>query len=521
MKKNVLLPIATATLLSFSTNYSTAQGLAVNTSGAAPVASAMLDVSATDKGMLTPRMTNAQRNAIASPATGLLIFQTDGTPGFYYYSGSAWTAVAGATSAGWGLSGNSGTSASSNFVGTTDGVPLRFRVNNEWVGEVTAGASVSLGQNAGKNQSASVKNTAVGTQSLATNVNGDFNVAIGYQSLNLNTGYANTAIGYQSLAVNRGFGGNTGVGYQSLASNTDGNGNTATGYQSLTANTTGTGNTGTGNYTVYANTTGSSNSGFGGSAIQNNTTGNSNSACGYVAMMQNTTGNSNSAFGAQSLFSNVTGSNNTAVGYNADVSTSNLSNATVIGANAICNASNKVRIGNSSVSVIEGQVAFTSVSDARFKTQIQENVPGLSFIMKLKPVTYHFDTRKYERFVGQADSNIQKHAADFAAAEQILHTGFLAQDVEKAAQEAGFDFSGIHKPQSEKDNYSLAYAEFTVPLVKAVQEQQQTIAALQQAKTTLEKSNTEMRTQLAELVARMQALENAKSATTLPDSGNK
>ena len=60
-----------------------------------PNSSAQLDVSSTTKGLLTPRMTAAQRTAIASPAAGLLVYQTDGTSGFYYYNGSAWTALSG------------------------------------------------------------------------------------------------------------------------------------------------------------------------------------------------------------------------------------------------------------------------------------------------------------------------------------------------------------------------------------------------------------------------------------------
>jgi len=60
---------------------------------ATPSASALLELSSTTKGLLTPRMTLANRNAIAAPATGLLIFQTDNTPGFYYYTGSAWKSV--------------------------------------------------------------------------------------------------------------------------------------------------------------------------------------------------------------------------------------------------------------------------------------------------------------------------------------------------------------------------------------------------------------------------------------------
>lgn len=76
------------------------QGMAVNTTGAAADASAMLDVSTTSKGVLVPRMTTAQKRAIASPATGLLVYQTDSTAGFYYYDGSSWPLIGGASSSG-------------------------------------------------------------------------------------------------------------------------------------------------------------------------------------------------------------------------------------------------------------------------------------------------------------------------------------------------------------------------------------------------------------------------------------
>jgi hypothetical protein len=82
-----------------------------------PNASAALEVNSTTKGFLLPSMTQTQRNAIASPATGLLIYQTDQTAGFYYYNGSAWTAIAGAAAGGGG-----GASSSSNtLIYTTDG----------------------------------------------------------------------------------------------------------------------------------------------------------------------------------------------------------------------------------------------------------------------------------------------------------------------------------------------------------------------------------------------------------------
>lgn len=61
-------------------------GIGTNT----PAPSAQLDVTSTNKGALLPRMTMAQRNSIATPALGLLIYQIDNTPGFYYFDGVIW-----------------------------------------------------------------------------------------------------------------------------------------------------------------------------------------------------------------------------------------------------------------------------------------------------------------------------------------------------------------------------------------------------------------------------------------------
>jgi len=70
----------------------------INDDGSTPDNSAMLDISSTSKGLLIPRMTQAERDAIGSPAEGLMIYQTDGTAGFYYYNGTVWTAVGGSSS---------------------------------------------------------------------------------------------------------------------------------------------------------------------------------------------------------------------------------------------------------------------------------------------------------------------------------------------------------------------------------------------------------------------------------------
>jgi hypothetical protein len=87
MKKYLLLIVLFISSLA-SINLSYAQGVAVNTDGSTADPSAVLDVKSTAKGILVPRMAFSDRSLITSPATGLLIYQTDNTPGFYYNAGT-------------------------------------------------------------------------------------------------------------------------------------------------------------------------------------------------------------------------------------------------------------------------------------------------------------------------------------------------------------------------------------------------------------------------------------------------
>ena len=86
MRKMKRLLIAITIILSYNL---TAQ-VAVNIDGSSPNSSAMLDVKSDTAGILIPRMTKTQRDAINSPATGLLIYQTDSHPGFYSYDSTKW-----------------------------------------------------------------------------------------------------------------------------------------------------------------------------------------------------------------------------------------------------------------------------------------------------------------------------------------------------------------------------------------------------------------------------------------------
>lgn len=106
-------------------------------------ASAALDVKSISKGFLAPRLTQTQRLAITSPAQGLLVYQTDGTTGFYYFN-AVWIPLAAATNA-WSLTGNTGTNFATNFLGTTDNTSLRFRTNNTHRMIIDSLGNVSIG----------------------------------------------------------------------------------------------------------------------------------------------------------------------------------------------------------------------------------------------------------------------------------------------------------------------------------------------------------------------------------------
>lgn len=104
-----------------------------------PAASSILDLTSTSQGLLAPRMTAAQRTAIASPATGLLVYQTDGTAGFYYYDGGAWVAY-GATTV---------TTNASLTGNGSPGSPLGIRLTNSntWTANQTFGGTFLITSN--------------------------------------------------------------------------------------------------------------------------------------------------------------------------------------------------------------------------------------------------------------------------------------------------------------------------------------------------------------------------------------
>jgi hypothetical protein len=148
LKAVVLLLLINAAL---AVNPVSAQ-VAINTDGSSPDSSAMLDIQSDTAGLLIPRMTATQRDAIKSPAEGLMVFVTDDNT-FYYYTGSAWTLISGDTGS-WTTSGQYIYPADSNDnVGIGTSTPAgKFQVATRYY-TGTYGADVCNGGSATASES--------------------------------------------------------------------------------------------------------------------------------------------------------------------------------------------------------------------------------------------------------------------------------------------------------------------------------------------------------------------------------
>ena len=400
-----------------------AQSVGVGTSS--PNASAQLDVSSSSKGLLIPRMDSNAVKAIANPAPGLMVYDSSRKQLFVNMGTAAaadWENIV--AKSGWGLTGNAGTGANS-YIGTTDNTALQFEINNTLAGKLDpAYQSVALGLDAGANNMG--EGVAIGT--YAQGANAASPIALGYFAMANNTGSFNIGIGQQTLEYSTG-GGNIAIGSIALFSNNSGENNIGIGFETL----------------------------------QNTTNSYYNTAIGT---------NTGRAFD--------NGYNNVFLGANCDVNGAGYYNVIAIGQGVICTASDQAVIGNSATNSIGGYANWTNFSDGRYKKNMKEGVKGLDFIMRLRPITYNLDVTGIRNHLGQKAPSDAGTQQSIREREATLFSGFAAQDVEAAAVASGYEFSGVDKPKNANGFYGLRYGDFVVPLVKAVQEQQQMIVALQQ-----------------------------------------
>ena len=272
---------------------------------------------------------------------------------------------------------------------------------------------------------------------------------------------------------------NTAIGSSALFNDTTGERNTASGAGALSSNTTGFSNTASGVSALQSNSTGFFNTASGFSALELNTTGGGNTASGVFALESNTTGGDNTATGVSALANNTTGARNTAIGSGADVSKGDLTNATAIGAGATVDASNKIRLGDAEVTVVEGP-PYSVVSDKAKKENFQP-VDGEGALGKIRSLTL-----TSWNFIGQDP-------------RRSRHYGPVAQEFFAAF---GHDSIGtIGTPTT------ITSTDMAGVLMIAVQALEERTAVLQQEKERLKEAVEASKAENAELRARLEAVE--------------
>ncbi|QQS30941.1 MAG: tail fiber domain-containing protein [Sphingobacteriales bacterium] len=362
----------------------------------------------------------------------------------------------------------------------------------------TAGGFGALWENTTGNN-----NSAFGRGALVSNTTGYSNVAIGVSTLSRSVNRSNNVAVGDSTLYNNGFG---------VASNAtfEGTQNTAVGSKALLNNTTGWQNTAFGYHALYNNVTGTGNTAMGIAALYANTNGAGNVAIGFGALGANTSGQLNVAIGDDALYGNSTGFYNTGVGVSSGGNVAGLNNSVAVGYASFPNNSNVALLGNTTTTC-GGFSNWNNWSDGRFKINVQENVVGLAFINVLRPITYTADMHKLNAFIygdkaQEYETNL-KEIIQQRAGE--IQSGFIAQEVEAAAQQTGYVFNGVIAPDNpDNQYYTLSYAAFVVPLVKAVQELNQMIETQNTTISHLQQKTEKMEAELQQIRAMLTGTKN-------------
>ncbi len=338
------------------------------------------------------------------------------------------------------------------YTGATQEVDLgafNLKVNGITIGRgrnLTTDSNLGVGRDMLNSVTSGSYNTAIGADALRDLTTGYNNLAIGANSQRRNIeGIANTAIGVNALQENQYGLWNVAIGNHALRYNTASD-NAAVGSGALEFNTTGIFNTAFGKDALKNNSVGSNNTSVGLGSLANSVS-NNNTAMGTNSL-KNTTGYSNTAIGNAAGEIITTGNENTAIGATATFGANNLSNATAIGFGANASASNKIRLGNGSVTVIEGAVSFTAASDSRIKKNIVNSTYGLATVLKLRPVEYNLTSN------------------------DLKQVGFIAQEVQKLVPEV---VTGKEGDLSKGEILGITYSNLVPVLTKAIQEQQKQI----------------------------------------------
>ncbi|HEV7781582.1 MAG TPA: tail fiber domain-containing protein [Chitinophagaceae bacterium] len=423
-------------------------------------------------------------------------------------------------------------------------------------GNTTGNNNTAVGKDALYFGHTGYSNVAIGESALFTNFSGHDMVAVGdsvmirYSPAGIDLDFPSTAVGSKSLIVNTSGYGNATLGFQTLFKNVSGHLNVAAGMNSLYSNTSGNDNIAVGYSALYSNIAQSGNVAIGNYSLMDNT-GFQNIAIGYRAMENHLAGNLNVVMGAQTMTNHSSGDGNVSIGHgiNTGVSSSYATTigylsgtstglsydySTAIGANAKVGCSNCLVLGGSDPSNrtrvgINNAVPVTDLhiiqqsdagSDKSRGIRLQRSAntnqwrtfidPNNNYIFEYNNGLYSYIDPVSGAFVNPSDSRLKKDIAPLSivlnkvmqlkpktyhymkSEGNTLLYGFLAQDIEKVFPE--FVVMG-------QDNYKgIAYHNFSVIAIKAIQEQQQVI-------DELKKENTGLKEKFQGLEERLKRLE--------------
>lgn len=497
-----------------------------------PHPSALLEIASKNQGLLTPRLTTAQRLAIAFPADGLLVYDLT-VQCFFYYSGAAaaWVSACPAAMV-TGPTGPTGLSGANGYTGPTGATGLNGITGPTGVAGIVGptgptGANGSTGAtgNAGPIGATGVAGATGNTGATGpAGMNGQ-NGLDGLDGMdgppgptgpagspnawyrNGNTGNIigtnflgnidNVDLQFRVNNVQAGIIENndnlsTGIGYNTLVNETPNhfNSSVAVGYEAMLHNTSGTANVGVGFRALLANTSGLVNTAVGSIALFSNTIGSNNTAVGREALGANTTGSTNCGLGSFTLMGNTTGSGNTALGYGADVTVDGLTNVTVIGSYALASQSNTLILG--AWGNLGGVPIYTRVGIGTGTPTAMLSVNGAAnnatgawgvfSDKRVKTITGAFtDGLNVIKNIHPVRFMYNKDAPFHAEGEQI---GVVAQDLEQIApyMVSQKDFNNL-KGLREVNNQAYIFI-----LINGMQEQQQMIDRLQRRIEILEKT---------------------------------
>ncbi|RYY59875.1 MAG: hypothetical protein EOO05_11880 [Chitinophagaceae bacterium] len=357
--------------------------------------------------------------------------------------------------------------------------------------------------------------------------------------LNNNRGTGNTAIGFEAGYGLEDGGFSVALGHLALHTMTSGFNNVAIGQKAMEMATGGDYNISIGSFAMQYNS-GNSNTAVGQQAMYDNKSGSNNTAIGENALTNNTSGIGNTALGSGALTNNFTGTNNMGLGYHANVNSTDLTAASAIGAYSVVGCSNCITLGQTQISgnpastkvglgminplaklhikqsfdgypvdgaglrierngnanhwelgtdfaddfdfafngVIKAFIRDTDgqyvvVSDRRSKRDITDVPSVLPLLLNLKAKKYHYNDNK---------------------SGDPLSWGFIAQDVEQLFPE----FVTTKGPDNLK---AVAYQNFSVVAVKAIQEQQAVIEELKNDVNTLKNELNQLKEQFRTLTA--------------------